>query len=337
MTKKRRDIFMVYILTAALLFFASAIPSPATVNYTYDNGNRLTQADYPDGTTVVYSYDDTGSRTQKVVTDIAAPTGTISINAGAYATNSVNVTLTLTCSDPSGCAEMRFSNDDTNYSTAEAYAATKSWSLESGDGVKGVYAKFKDPAGNWSAAFNDAILLDTAAPSTSASPAGGSYAAAQSVTLSCDDGAGAGCDKTYYTTDGSTPTTASPQYASPLNIAASTTLKFFSADLAGNSETVKTETYTIGESYIRIAGATPVYYATLQAAYDAAASGNTIQMRAVSRTESLNVNRDITVSIEGGYNSDYSSITGMTTLLGSIRTYTGGGTLTIKNFILNTQ
>jgi len=337
MTKKRRDTFIVYILTAALLFFASTTPSLATVTYTYDNGNRLTQADYPDGTIVVYTYDDTGSRTQRVVSDITAPTGTISINAGASATNSVNVTLTLTCSDPSGCAEMRFSNDDTNYSTAEAYAATKSWSLESGDGAKGVYAKFKDPAGNWSAAFNDAVLLDTVAPSTSASPAGGGYAAAQSVTLSCTDTSGSGCDKTYYTTDGTMPTTASPQYASPLDIAASTTLKFFSADLAGNNETVKSETYTIGTAQIRIAGATPVDYPTLQAAYDAAVSGDTIQMKAVSRTESLNVNRDIAVSIEGGYNSDYSSITGMTSLLGTIRTYAGGGTLTIKNFILNTQ
>jgi len=66
-------------------------------------------------------------------------------------------------------------------------------------------------------------------------------------------------------------------------------------------------------------------------------SVGTSQMQAVSRTESLNVNRDISISIEGGYNSDYSSITGTTSLVGSIRTYAGGGTLTIKNFILSTQ
>ena len=337
MTKKRRNILIAEALAAVLLFFASAIPSPATVSYTYDNGNRLTRVDYPDGATIVYTYDDTGSRTQKVVTDVTAPAGTVAINAGASATNSAVVALTLTCSDPSGCAQMKFSNDDTNYSTPEAFAATKSWSLVSGDGTKGVYAKFKDAAGNWSAAFNDAVLLDTVAPSTSASPAGGSFASAQSVALTCGDGSGSGCDKIYYTTDGTTPTTASSQYASALNIAASTTLKFFASDLAGNLETIRTETYFIGASWIRIAGATPTYYATLQAAYDAAANGATIQMQSVSRTESLNVNRDISVSIEGGYNTDYSSIAGTTTLTGSIRTYAGGGTLTIKNFILNTQ
>jgi hypothetical protein len=337
MTKKRRNILIAQALAIALLFFALAIPSPATVSYTYDDGNRLTQAAYPDGTTIVYTHDDTGSRTQKVVTDITAPTGTVAINAGAFATNNADVALTLTCSDPSGCAQMRFSNDDTDYSTPETFAATKSWSLASGDGAKGVYAKFKDAAGNWSAAFTDAILLDTAAPSTSATPGGGSYASAQSVALACGDGSGSGCDKIYYTTDGTTPTTSSAQYASALNIAASTTLKFFAADLAGNHETVKTETYFIGTSWIRIAGATPAYYTTLQAAYDAAATGDTIQMQAVSRTESLNVNRDISVSVEGGYNSDYSGITGTTSLVGSIRTYAGGGTLTIKNFILSTQ
>ena len=53
---------------------------------------------------------------------------------------------------------------------------------------------------------------DTSAPVTTASPAGGDYNAAQNVTLSCNDGTRSGCSKTYYTTDGSTPTTSSPVY-----------------------------------------------------------------------------------------------------------------------------
>ena len=67
---------------------------------------------------------------------------------------------------------------------------------------------------------------------------------AQSVSLSCVDG-GSGCSATYYTTDGSTPTTTSAVYSGPIAISSDTTLKFFSADNAANSEVVKTEDYEI--------------------------------------------------------------------------------------------
>jgi hypothetical protein len=75
-------------------------------------------------------------------------------------------------------------------------------------------------------------------------------------------------------------------------------------------------------------------YASLQAAYNAASNGATIKVKATNLTENLNVNRNISVNLEGGYNADYSSITGTTTLHGMIQTLSSGGTLTIKNFIL---
>jgi YD repeat-containing protein len=91
-------------------------------------------------------------------------------------------------------------------------------------------------------------VIDITPPTTTASPGGGTYNSAQSVTLSCNDGSGSGCDKIYYTTDGTTPTTSSPVYSSSINISATTTLRFFSRDVAGNSEAAKTETYTISAS-----------------------------------------------------------------------------------------
>ena len=87
---------------------------------------------------------------------------------------------------------------------------------------------------------------DGTAPSTTASPAAGTYTSAQSVTLTCTDNAGgSGCAATHYTTDGSTPTTASSTYSAPIAISASTTLKFFSRDVAGNAEAVRTAAYVI--------------------------------------------------------------------------------------------
>jgi YD repeat-containing protein len=193
--------------------------------------------DTPGNWSVVY-YD-------TIILDTTAPTGTVTINSGATYTSTRSITLTLTCSDTNGCSQMQFSNDNVTYSTPEVYATSKAWTLTSGDGAKTVYVKFKDRPGIWSSAYNDTIFLDTTYPTTAASPAGGIYSTAQSVTLSCSDSTGSGCDKVYYTTDGSTPTTSSPVYSSPINILGTTTLKFFAKDLAGNSESVKTQAYTI--------------------------------------------------------------------------------------------
>ena len=56
------------------------------------------------------------------------------------------------------------SNDGTNY-TESAFAASKAWTLASGDGPKTVYAKFKDAMGNVTAtAVTDTIILDTTPP-----------------------------------------------------------------------------------------------------------------------------------------------------------------------------
>jgi len=87
----------------------------------------------------------------------------------------------------------------------------------------------------------ETTAADTTAPATTASPVGGTYILAQSVTLSANEPA-----TIYYTMDGSTPTTSSSVYSAPLVIAASTTIKYFARDTAGNSEAVKTTTYFIG-------------------------------------------------------------------------------------------
>lgn len=61
----------------------------------------------------------------------------------------------------------------------------------------------------------------------------------------------------------------------------------------------------------RIMGTTPEYFSILQAAYDGAAEGETIQsvqQVTTSFTENLNMNRPVSVALEGGYSCDYSRI-----------------------------
>ncbi|MBI5676014.1 MAG: DUF4214 domain-containing protein [Nitrospirae bacterium] len=76
-------------------------------------------------------------------------------------TNTTSVTLTTTCADAgSGCSKMMVSNDsDFAGAVEEDYSLSKSWTLSSGDGLKTVYVKFKDLAGNWSEGYNDSIVF----------------------------------------------------------------------------------------------------------------------------------------------------------------------------------
>ena len=107
-----------------------------------------------------------------VIVDNQAPTGSVVINSGAAATNSTAVTLTLAAADALGAvSQMRFSNTGTSFSTAENYATSKAWTLSSGAGTKTVYVQFKDAAGNWSGSFTDTIVLDTTAPTITATTA----------------------------------------------------------------------------------------------------------------------------------------------------------------------
>ncbi|HBG08228.1 MAG: hypothetical protein A2075_13285 [Geobacteraceae bacterium GWC2_58_44] len=109
------------------------------------------------------------------------------------------------------------------------------------DGSHSFAVRAKDAAGNLTAtpaAYSWSI--DTVPPVTTASPAAGLYSAARSVTLTVSETAAV-----YYTSDGSQPTKASARYSAPIPVAASTTVKFFAVDAAGNSEAVRSAAYTI--------------------------------------------------------------------------------------------
>lgn len=176
-------------------------------------------------------------------------------------------------------------------------------------------------------------------PVTSISLEGETYKSARTITLFCEDAGGMECSRIYYTVDGSTPTTASAVYSGPIEISATTTLKYFAQDADGGCEEVQTQTFIIDSGLatdaIRIAGWPSTHYGSLQAAYNAATDFDVIQVKAINLIESLVINRNISVTIEGGHSDDFSSVTGdMTMLKGSIQTVTGGGTLAIRNFNL---
>ena len=219
--------------------------------YVYDELNRLIQVIFEDGRRVTYTYDASGNRLEVAISysETNPPTTTASPPGGTYNTAQ---SVTLTCNDGtgSGCDKIYYTTDGNDPTTASlVYSTPINISVTT-------TLKFfaKDLAGNSETVKTQTytIATDTTPPTTIATPGGGTYNAPQSVTLTCSDSGGSGCDKIYYTTDGNDPTTSSPVYSTPINISVTTTVKFFAKDLAGNSEAVKTQTYTISTNMVTV-------------------------------------------------------------------------------------
>ncbi|OPY26679.1 MAG: hypothetical protein A4E27_00695 [Methanobacterium sp. PtaU1.Bin242] len=88
------------------------------------------------------------------------------------------------------------------------------------------------------------IATDTTPPMVSASPAGGTYSTAQTVTLTATDNLDPN-PAIYYTLNGTAPTTSSSRYTGPISVGSSLSLSFMAVDASGNSCPVQTLIYTI--------------------------------------------------------------------------------------------
>jgi len=109
-----------------------------------------------------------------------------------------------------------------------------------------------------------------ATPSFSPSPA--TYSAAQSVTLT-DSTAGA---TIYYTTNGSTPTTASTPYTGPIPVSASTTINAIAAGGSYGPSTVASGSYTISTAVPSFSPSPATYYTAQSVTLTDSTAGATI-------------------------------------------------------------
>ena len=120
------------------------------------------------------------------------------------------------------------------------YKATNSLTIPS--------ATIKDIAGNTatltlpaltsqgSLSYYKALVIDTSAPTSTATPIGGVYSGTRLATLSAIEPA-----TIYYTTDGTEPSSSSSVYTNPIELIADTTLRFYAIDTAGNEESPKNQ------------------------------------------------------------------------------------------------
>ncbi|KXX72010.1 hypothetical protein [Flammeovirga sp. SJP92] len=136
-----------------------------------DDGVRKVYARYRDQAGNI-----TSVVTDEIIVDRTAPFGgKISINNGEKVSNrqDFNVDLTFFCRQ----ADSMLVAQSSNFEGAawEPYNTKKSFKLSEGDGIKQIFVKYKDLAGNQTQTYSSSITMDTSAP--------------QNITLSIDQGA----------------------------------------------------------------------------------------------------------------------------------------------------
>jgi PKD repeat protein len=136
-----------------------------TKTWTLTSGDGIKTVYYQikDNAGLISTYSDT------IILDTKQPTGSVTIAEGATYTKSPTVTLTLSAEDAtSGVAKMRFSYDNSTWTSWEPYTSSKAWTLTANDGIKTVFAQFMDNAGLTSPIYQDTITLDATTPTANA-------------------------------------------------------------------------------------------------------------------------------------------------------------------------
>lgn|GEM_PF-862736 len=173
--------------------------------------------------------------TVTVTADLTAPQVAISDPAeGATVGISPSFTFASSSPDIAGFRCKLGSNAFTECTSPKVYT-----DVPSGPATFTVEAR--DNAGNTATASRSITVFaaDTTAPVVTADPVGGTYGPNKTVALSVNEAA-----TVFVTTDGSTPTTASPVYSGPIPLT-SMTLKYFARDTAGNTSSVTTQSYVV--------------------------------------------------------------------------------------------
>lgn len=216
---------------SATIYYTTNGASPTTASSVYSAPLMISAT-----TTLKYFAKDLAGNVETVKSqvytyfDATPPITTVSPVGGTYITPK---TVSLTANEPATIYYI--TNGTTPTTGSSVYSAPLTISATT---TLKYFAK--DGAGNIEAVKTQTYTIDSTAATTTATPVGGAYSSTQTVTLTTNETA-----TIYYTVDGTTPTTSSPVYSAPLTVSATTVLKYFAKDLAGNIEQLKSQTYTI--------------------------------------------------------------------------------------------
>ena len=170
-----------------------------------------------------------------------SPTVTVNPAGGIFNTPQ---TVTLTTKDPDSSATTYYTTDGSNPQTSSTRTVYTAPITLSGDTT----LKFSavDPTDNWSPVYTQNYIINSTIPLITADIKGGAYKTSQVVTLTttCPDST----YTTYYTTDGTIPTTASTPYTGSIEITKTTTVISAAINEFGIWGPIFNQTYIIDRS-----------------------------------------------------------------------------------------
>jgi hypothetical protein len=161
----------------------------------------------------------------------------------APATGSFSSAQSVTISDATSGASIYYTTNGTTPTTSST-EYTGPITVSSTETLRAIAVA---PGDSNSAVASASYTINVSLPSVSTptfSPAGGSYSSAQLVTIS-DATSGA---TIYYTTNGTTPTTSSTEYAGPLAVSSTETLQAIAVATGDSNSAVGSAAYTITSS-----------------------------------------------------------------------------------------
>lgn len=214
--------YLAFLIIAGFLVAGTGIFAE-TVNYTYDDMNRLIKVKYGDGTVVEYEYDKAGNRTKQktTVSDTTPPTVTATSPSNGATGVAVDATISATFSEAVDSSTLNTStftlrggvtgtvsyNSDTNTATFKPasnlnYATTYTATITTG--VKDIGGNSISSNYTWS--FTTIKKPDTSAPVGSVSiNEGAAYTTVTGVTLTLSATDDAGVAGYYVSESSSTP------------------------------------------------------------------------------------------------------------------------------------
>ena len=247
--------------------------------------------------------------------DNGAPSITFSIPDSSTTSN---VTVTLGASDNVGvtgyCLNETGNSGTCVWSSLPPVTYTFSGLTDNTPTGRDLYAFSRDAAGNISSAY-DYITITVTEATLSVTLAGSGSGSVNSnpTGLTCTSGT---CSRNFALN--STVGLLSTPGADSLFGGWSGACSGSSAcSVSMSSAKAVTATYNLLPP-VRLNRTTPLYYSTLQEAYNAAISGDVIQLKEGTLAGSLNTSRAIAVSLKGGYNASYSAVSSSTLLQGTV-------------------
>lgn len=170
---------LIFAVLGIFLLSLAAVAVASTVQYRYDELDRLYRAEYDDGTIVEYVYDNVGNRIEQRGVDITPPVTTAIPSGRQYTTS---FTVSLSCSDEpggSGCDKIYYTMDNTTPTVSSPVYSTP---LVIGNVDIALKYFAMDRAGNAETVKSQNYIIETRTISASAG-AGGSISLSGNVAV----------------------------------------------------------------------------------------------------------------------------------------------------------